>query len=130
MNLLCAKFINVTDSFFMHAISRLHILTFIKDFRLKKPDGIISFDAVIEFEIDNRKKMRESEVQVITSGNLEAVYLMNEKITDENLPDMFSSGKESFEYIINKCLEINGEIEGKKFIVSIFPKSVQLWSSL
>ena len=108
----------------MNDISRLHIFTFINDFKLKKPDGVVSFDASIEFEVNAEKKIRESEVQIITSGNMEAVYLINEKLAGENLPEMFSSQKETFEYIHNKCLQINGENDGNKFIVSVIPTPI------
>jgi hypothetical protein len=106
----------------MHAIARTNILNFVKDFELKKPIGIISFEAVIDFEIDEQKIEAESEVQIITSGNLEAVYLINEKISKHKLPDLFTSAKENFLYINNKCLEIKGTFEGRDFVVNIYPR--------
>ena len=108
----------------MESAYRLNILAFIDDFKLKTPDGIVSFDATVYFENKGDKKAMETEVQIITSGNLEAVYLISPEINNAGLPDMFSSGEGRFVYMRYECLHIHIKKNGADFIVSIFPKIV------
>jgi hypothetical protein len=106
----------------MDSIARSAIMMFIKDFDLKKPDGVVSFDASVDFNLSGSKKTLETEVLVITSGNIEAVYLIHPGITGAGLPDMFSSGKEVFTYSTGQCLKIENQKGAEGFEVSIFPK--------
>jgi hypothetical protein len=106
----------------MDAVSRMNLLAFIQDFNLRRPDGVTSFNAVIIFRHDNNERIIETEVQVITSGNVEAIYIMGPEINYAGLPDTFTSEKEKFFYRTNKCLQITNEKESDNFTVSIFPK--------
>ncbi|MGC4102080.1 MAG: hypothetical protein QM738_12120 [Ferruginibacter sp.] len=74
---------------------------FVNDFNLRRPNGIIAFTAKIQF---NTGQTAESEVQVITSDNVGAIYFLN--IPDYELPDMFSVKKNVFEYVPQQCLKI------------------------
>ena|ERR1700722_20671573 len=105
----------------MDSHSRLNIINFIKEFGLKKPDGITSFDAVVTFRRQGYRKTIGTEVQIITSANLEAVYLINPEISKEGLPDTFRSGNEIFMYIQHECLYIKNEKDASAYDIMIFP---------
>jgi hypothetical protein len=88
---------------------------FINDFNLRQPNGIVCFNAKINFKDD--AKTKESEVHIITSDNLATIYFLNLNPAMDGLTDMFDINIYSFDYIDKQFLKV----ENEKFSLSIFP---------
>src|SRR5207249_9925505 len=78
----------------------LSLIEFIQDFNLRNSDGVVCFDAAIEFNIGGKVKKIRSEVQIvhIDDNDQETIYLLNPDIKLHEVPDMFSSRNEIFTY--------------------------------
>ena len=119
---LCTSPFDHIISSLMDSASRAEILAFIRDFDLKKPGGVVSFSARVDFEDEHKTTSIKSEIQIITSDNLEAVYLMNPEIINLEFPDTFTSLDHSFAYLLNTCLQITGAKTLAGSIISVFPE--------
>lgn len=101
------------------------ILHFIEDFNLMNPEGVVNFNAGIEFKSENTISKIKSEVFILSINpkNVDSVNLLNNEIAELNFPVMFQSGREVFSYIDNVCLIIVGNnAENGDYVVSIFPE--------
>lgn len=94
---------------------------FIKDFNLRKPNGVISFNALVEFKINDHVIDKVSEVQIITSTNTETIYFIEDDIYAASLPEMLEAEKHEIIYSKNKKLIINGNDSKGDYSVSIKP---------
>jgi hypothetical protein len=83
---------------------------FIRDFQLTNPAGADCFEATIDFIVGGVNIKIQTEVHIVTSypGKNGIVYLLSRDITMDELPTMFDADNESFEYIPNKNLRIEG----------------------
>jgi hypothetical protein len=90
---------------------------FINDFKLRQSPGVIAFTATIHFNNDGQTKTEESEVHVITSDNIGAIYFLS--IDGQAVPDMFSVRDHKFSYNPGKCLHIESPV----YSVAVFPKT-------
>jgi len=90
---------------------------FIRDFNLRQPNGVVAFNAKIEFSTNKPTKTKDCEVHIITSDNLATIYFLNQEINTDGLPDMFDAKNTPLIYIVNQCLKI--EKDGST--VLIFP---------
>ena len=90
---------------------------FIRDFNLRQSSGVITFTATIHFNNDGQRKLEESEVHIITSDNIGAIYFLS--LDGQFLPDMFSVRDHKFSYTAGKCLNV----ESPDYNVAIFPKT-------
>jgi len=100
--------------------------TFIRDFHLTNPAGADCFNATIDFIVGGINIKIESEVHIVTSypDKSGMVYLLGRDIRIDELPTMFEDGKESFEYIPNKNLRIEGiHHKAGKYVVFISPEN-------
>lgn len=98
------------------SLSRLE--QFISDFNLRQSNGVINFTATIQFSNDSGESgTHESEVHIITSDNIGAVYFLS--LDGKILPDMFSVKDHRFTYTKEKGLNI----EGENYDVAVFPKT-------
>jgi hypothetical protein len=104
----------------MDSISRSNLISFIKDFKLRRPDGITSFKALIIFRIAGIEQKIETEVLIIAGNQYEAIYFMDPEINKSELPDTFTSDMESFKYITDQCLQIKND--KNDLCLSIFPR--------
>lgn len=99
---------------------------FIKDFHLTNPAGADCFNATIDFIVGGTNIKIESEVHIVTSYPCKTgmVYLLSRDIRMDDLPTMFEDGKESFEYITNKNLRIEGtHHKAGNYVVFISPEN-------
>ncbi len=102
------------------------IKIFIQDFNLTNPAGADCFNATIDFIIEGINIKIKSEVHIVTSypGKTGIVYLLSRDIRIDELPTMFEDGKETFEYIANKNLRIEGtHHKAGKYVVFISPEN-------
>jgi len=88
----------------------------IRDFNLRQASGVIAFTATIQFNTDGQTQTGESEVHIITSDNIGAIYFLS--VDGKDVPDMFSVKDSRFTYNTGKCLTI----EGPFHTVAVFPK--------
>jgi hypothetical protein len=98
---------------------------FIKDFNLMNSQGIVNFNAAIEFKTANTVSKINSEVFILSINpkSVDSVNLLNTQISELNFPVMFQSGREVFSYIDGACLIIIGNnAENGDYVVSIFPE--------
>ncbi len=101
--------------------------SFIEDFKLTNPSGADCFEATIDFIIGGVNIKLQSEVHIVTSypGKNGIVYLLSRNISIEELPTMFDADKESFEYIANKNLRIEGvHHKAGNYVLFISPESI------
>lgn len=91
---------------------------FILDFNLRHPNGIVCFKGKIGYIIDGISHSTESEMHIITSDNIAAIYILNLSNSNE-LPDMFDINKFNFSYTTNKFLTIKND----KIELSIVPNT-------
>jgi len=96
-------------------LSLNNVEQFINYFNLRRLNGIVSFFANINFITDGHTQTAGSEVQIITSDNIVAIYFLS--LANEALPDMFSAKNASFRFIDKQYLKI----ESDKYAVTIFP---------
>jgi len=90
---------------------------FINDFNLRQSNGVIAFTATIHFNNAGQTKTEESEVHIITSDNIGAIYFLS--LEEQSLPDMFSIRDHRFSYTSGKCLSIESPV----YSVAVFPKT-------
>jgi hypothetical protein len=90
---------------------------FIRDFNLRQPNGVVAFNAKIDFSTNQSSKTKQSEVHIITSDNLATIYFLSQDINSDGFPDMFDVKNTSFIYISNQYLKV----ETSNCTVSIFP---------
>jgi hypothetical protein len=93
---------------------------FIEDFNLKQPEGVIGFAAKIKFHLNGHTKTRYTEVQILKSNDLNAIYLINPDLPFEDLPDTFMLKASTFEYVPKDRLEIISK-ENSNDYVEIIP---------
>ena len=89
---------------------------FTSDFNLRQSSGVIAFTATIHFNNDGQTQTEESEVHIITSDNIGAIYFLS--VDEKTVPDMFSVKDHRFTYTRGKCLSI----EGATYTIAVFPK--------
>ena len=94
---------------------------FISDFNLRKPNGVISFNAMIEFKINNDVVNKISEVQIITSTNTETIYFIENDIYSPSLPEMLEAERHEITYIKNEQIIIKGNNSTGDYSVAIKP---------
>jgi hypothetical protein len=100
---------------------------FIRDFKLTNPAGADCFNATIDFIVGGVNIKLESEVHIVTSypGKNGVVYLLSRDIRIDELPTMFDADKESFEYITDKNLRIEGtHHKAGKYVLFISPQNI------
>jgi len=90
---------------------------FINDFNLRQSNGVIAFTATVQFNDAGQTVIEESEVHIITSDNIGAIYFLS--FDGQALPDMFSVKDHRFTYTAGKCLRIAGQA----YDVAVFPKT-------
>ena len=90
---------------------------FIKDFNLRQSNGVIAFAATVHFDNGGQTIIEESEVHIITSDNIGAIYFLS--FDGQALPDMFSVKDHRFTYTAGKCLRV----EDPAYKVAVFPKT-------
>jgi hypothetical protein len=88
---------------------------FISDFNLRQPNGVIAFIATIHFDQEGQTQVDESEVHIITSDNIGAIYFLS---LDGKVPDMFSVKEHEFNYVEGSNLNIRSG----GYNVAVFPK--------
>ena len=97
------------------------ILSFIHHFNLRK-DKTIHFVAAVLFMMLGHTIAKESEVHIITSNNLLAVYLLSTAIDTALYPTLFSLGFNSFVFNSPKSLYVKGDSDVYgDYAVSIIP---------
>ncbi|MDN3658008.1 hypothetical protein QWZ08_20320 [Ferruginibacter paludis] len=97
---------------------------FIQDFKLTNPLGADCFEATVDFIVGGSNIKIESEVHIVTSypGKRGIVYLLTREITVNELPTMFDANRETFEYIPQQNLRIEGTHPAAgKYIAFISP---------
>ena len=92
---------------------------FITAFNLKHPDGMISFPAKLNFNTNGHSRERYSEVQIVTSANLNTIYFLNKNLQNEEFRDIFKAPRDIFHFVKDKCLIIKSK-DGDNY-VEIFP---------
>ena len=90
---------------------------FIRDFDLRQSNGVIAFTATIHFNNEGQARTEKSEVHIITSDNIGAIYFLS--LDGQALPDMFSVKDHLFTYTAGKCLSIESPV----YKVAVFPKT-------
>jgi hypothetical protein len=125
-NFLCIPFLQFTTTFntiyHMDHAARPVIMSFIKDFSLRKPDGVVAFDAIVVYTIAGAEKSFDTEVLIVTSDNQEAVYFLNPAMSGDGLPDMFNANGAYFNYTARESLDIQRDFNGGQYTLRIFPK--------
>lgn len=99
---------------------------FIHDFNLTNPAGADCFEATIDFIAGGINIKIQSEVHIVTSypNGSGIVYLLSRDICMDEFPTMFEADKESFEYILNKNLRIEGiHHKAGNYVVFISPEN-------
>ena len=94
---------------------------FINDFALKQPDGVVNFNSIIQFHVGNNMQKLTSNIHIVTSANLDTIYIMDLNTRSWELPDMFTAEKDSFTYIEQECLRIEGKGPAGNYVVTIYP---------
>jgi hypothetical protein len=92
---------------------------FIAEFNLKHPDGMISFPAKIIYYINEYPRLRYSDVQIITSADLNTIYFLNKNLQPEDLRDIFRAPEDIFIHQQDKGLVI--KTENTRDIIEIYP---------
>ena len=100
------------------------IKNFIEDFHLRQPNGVVVFPAKINFNLNGHIKQRYSEVHIVTSANLDTVYLLNKDLKFEELPDVLKASTETFKYVDNKYLLIKTKDSGN--FIEVYPLLVEV----
>jgi hypothetical protein len=111
----------------------LAIQEFVNDFNLIKDNGLVSFNAIVQYKTKDDIKKIESEVQIISIApkHLDSIYILNEKVRDFKFPEMFYNGKSVISYIDKRCLLIvSNEGAIGDFEVFIFPKKKEALAEL
>lgn len=105
------------------------VITFIRDFNLMNPEGVVNFVARLEIKAGEKVHWLKSEVFILSVDpkSIDSINFLNTEIADLDFPIMFQSGKEVFSYIDDVCLMIIGNnAENGDYVISIFPeKSAQ-----
>jgi len=88
----------------------LPIRSFIKDYHLEKPNGIICFTASVHFHSESTWFKFISHVHIITVAfkHLDVIYLLNPEIDKLKIKTMFTNN-ERFNYSRTKRFEIRGK---------------------
>ena len=86
------------------------IRSFIRDYNLEKPNGIICFIASVHFHSKSDWFKFISHVQIITIAfkHLDVIYLLNPEIDAKNIKTMFTNNKR-FTYSKTRRFEIKGK---------------------
>jgi hypothetical protein len=96
--------------------------SFITDFKLARPDGIICFDSTIYFSSNTNFVQLPTEVQIVTMEYIELVYLLSPDIDRFFIPDVYRVGTEKFQYIKDTALVIKGNTPKQgDYVLSIHP---------
>ena len=83
--------------------------SFIRDYDLEKPNGVICFTANILFRSKQHYFQFNSSVHIITITNkhLDVIYLLNPEIDSKKINTMYSNARR-FKYSDTKRFHING----------------------
>lgn len=119
LDCLCLNvhYLNIVRFFMMESLSNLN--RFIQDYDLRQTNGTVRFYAFILFYMNGNRTTKYSEIHIITSDKLSAVYFLNAEIGDAGLPDVFDLKKHRAIYSTGECLRL----EKDKVQVSIYPHS-------
>jgi hypothetical protein len=87
----------------------LPLISFIKDYGLQKPNGVICFIAKIYFNSEKKLFRFTSPVHVVTISikHLDIIYLLNPDIDESRINTMYSNNKR-FKYSGTKRFHIKG----------------------
>ncbi|MEO7768867.1 MAG: hypothetical protein ABIS01_15665 [Ferruginibacter sp.] len=99
---------------------------FIADFKLKKSEVGICFDAIVNFNLGIQNFNIKSEVYMESglSHNLDSIYLLNTVIARYKMPTFLNDVNHHFNYISYKALIVTGNMPlFGDYTISIFPKS-------
>lgn len=91
---------------------------FIQDFSIKQPNGAAYFTAALIFYINGTRSIKYSEVHIITSDNIAAVYFIDPALSDTEFPTVFDIKKDKVIYITGECLRIEKDTD---IMVLIYP---------
>jgi hypothetical protein len=97
--------------------SLIDLNQFIADFKLRQPNGIVCFNAKINFYKDDDIITKETEVHIITSDNLATIYFLGLETSMDEVADMFDIKSYTFHYIDKQFLKV----EKDNLSFSIFP---------
>jgi hypothetical protein len=101
------------------------IRSFIRDYNLEKPNGIICFVASIHFHSKNEwfKFISHVHIITITFKHLDVIYLLNPEIDEKKIKTMFTNNKR-FTYSRTRRFEIKGKSKQYGcYSISIIPIS-------
>lgn len=98
------------------------LLQFITDFNLKLQDGPIAFSATLHTRLNGNLVISNCDVQIITSNNMGAVYILNNDNEIKGVPDMFEAKNCLFSYRKENSLTFSGESEAGNFLIAVIPK--------
>jgi hypothetical protein len=101
-------------------INKAALDTFIEDFQLRSPAGVIGFAAKVKYHMNGHTKTRYTEVQVLKGNDLNTIYFINPDLPFEDLPDTFMIQASTFKYVPGERLEIFSK-EGVEDYVEIMP---------
>lgn len=101
--------------------------SYINDFALKEPDGIVYFYATIQFDVNGHLQELDSDVHILTSDNLATIYILGLGAKPWELPDMFTPKKDVFTYRKKQCLIIQGKGDAGEYSVGIYPKDMKIF---
>ncbi|HMK05486.1 MAG TPA: hypothetical protein VK489_14895 [Ferruginibacter sp.] len=86
------------------------LVSFIKDYGLEKPNGVICFSASIHFHSKKNWFKFVSPVHIISISNkhMDVIYLLNPDIDEKKINTMFTNSQR-FNYSETKRFEIKGK---------------------
>lgn len=97
------------------------LTAFIREFKLRKTDGIVAFPATVQMYTNGKVQVIQSEVQVISSDHLDSLYLLSPDDDLAIIPEMFEAKHYSMDYLPGKCLVINSKDDEPVFSLRIIP---------
>lgn len=99
---------------------------FISDFALKQPSGVVYFYANLQFVTNNQLHLLNSDVHIVTSDNLAAIYILSKESNPLKMPDMFTAKKDVYTYVEGQHLRIDGTAGFGKYTVIISPNQQEI----
>ena len=90
--------------------SLVNLNRFIQDHDLRQLNGTVRFSAFIIFYVNGNRITKYSEIHIITSDKLSAVYFLNTEISEAKLPDVFDLKKHRAIYNTGESLRLDNDI--------------------
>jgi hypothetical protein len=94
---------------------------FIEHWKLREPNRVAAFNALVDYLTDKSRHQFNAEVHIITSDNIVAVYILNNVINNKALPSMFVAKQDAFILNPEKSLVIIGKNNGLNYNISLYP---------